>query len=179
MKPHWNRVKDTLNALGYLVKSSDLDGIDLYFTNSSDEAHSKDRRKLIHTFNRVTPRGICHMSLALGKILDGYPERTKDQDWGFFSRKKKKKWGLNVYVFTDGVWDKRHDDELCGVHEPIAILLKKLAKENMVDHHVGIQFVQFGNDRMGTNRLDRLDRGLKKFGISKYASKYDRNGTRS
>ncbi|KAF2793632.1 kinase-like protein [Melanomma pulvis-pyrius CBS 109.77] len=166
MKDHWDKVKDTLNALGYLVKRSDLDGIDLYFTNSPEEGHSKHMKKLIKVFNGVHPGGECNMKVALGKILERYPERIKEQDKVLFSRKRKKqKWGLSVYVFTDAQWNGH--DELCGVHEPIATLVNKLIKHEMLEHHVGIQFIRFGNDAVGARRLERLDSGLRDFGVSK------------
>lgn len=167
MKQHWDKVKDTLNALGYLVKRSDLDGIDLYFTNSPEERHSKHTKNLLKVVNSVQPGGQCNMKVALGRILEGYhPERIKEQDKGLFSRKKKKqKWGLSVYVFTDGLWNGH--DELCGVHEPIATLVNKLTKHEMLENHVGIQFIRFGNNPTGARRLKRLDSGLREFGVTK------------
>jgi len=167
MKPHWNKVKDTFNALAYLVKRADLDGIDLYFTNSGYEAHSKDRKGLMKVFNTVKPEGKCIMKLALGKILESYrPEPMMVQTRGLFSRKKKLKWGLSVYVLTDGVWNDGVD-ELCGVHEPIATLVKRLSKNGMMEHHVGIQFIRFGDDVTGKRRLNSLDNGLRRFKIKK------------
>ena len=167
MKPHWNKVKDTLNALAYLVKSADPDGIDLYFTNSGYEAHSKDRKGLMKVFNTVKPEGKCIMKIALGKILESYKlEPMMVQNGRLFSRKKKQKWGLSVYVLTDGVWDDGVD-ELCGVHEPIATLVRKLSKNGKMEHHVGIQFIRFGDDATGKKRLDSLDNGLRRFKIKK------------
>jgi hypothetical protein len=168
MKPYWNQVRDTLNALGYLVKRSDLDGIDLYFTNSPEEGHSKDRKNLIKVFNGIKPAGQCNMKVALGKILEAYrPQCVKKEEKGFFSRKKgKKKWGLSVYVLTDGVWEDGQD-ELCGVYEPIATILNRLNKKGLTENHVGIQFIRFGNSEIGAKRLARLDRGLREMGILK------------
>jgi hypothetical protein len=172
MRPHWDKVKDTLNALGYLVKRSDLDGIDLYFTNSAIKSHSRDRKKLMKDFKRAKPGGRSNMKVALSKILEQYrPEDVKYQnaDLGrkLFSRKlKEQKWGLTVYVLTDGVWEDDYD-ELCGVHKPIATLVQGLTKYGMVGAQVGIQFIQFGNNEKGTRRLRSLDSGLRDFGIDK------------
>jgi hypothetical protein len=165
MKPHWDDVRNTLNALAYLVKGADLDGMDLYFANSGYEAHSKDCKGLMKVFNTVNPEGRCVMKVALGKILEGYkPERMVVQTRRPFSRNKKQKWGLSVYVLTDGVWDDGVD-ELCGVHEPIATLVRKLRKNGMMGNNVGIQFIRFGNDATGKRRLSSLDNGLRKFKI--------------
>lgn len=172
MEPYWDKVTDTLNALGYLVKRSDLDGIDLYFTNSAIKSHSRDRKKLIKDFKKVKPGGRCNMKVALGKILERYhPAEIKDlnKDPGrkVLSRKPKdQKWGLSVYVLTDGVWEDDHD-ELCGVHKPIATLIQELTKYGMSEAHVGIQFIQFGENEKGTRRLRSLDCGLRSFGIDK------------
>jgi hypothetical protein len=167
MKPYWNKVKDTLNALGYLVKRSDLDGIDLYFTNSPEEGHSRDRKNLIKVFNSIKPAGRCNMKVALGKILEAYhPKRPKEGKGFLFRKKGKQKWGLSVYVLTDGVWEDGQD-ELCGVYEPIATIVNKLTKESLTEHHVGIQFIRFGDSKTGAKRLGRLDRGLRELGVLK------------
>jgi hypothetical protein len=159
MNPYWNQVRDTLNALGYLVKRSDLDGINLYFTNSPEEGHSKDRKNLIKVFNGVKPVGQCNMKECNMKV--------KKEGKGFFLRKKgKKKWGLSVYVLTDGVWEDGQG-ELCGVYEPIATILNRLNKKDLTENHVGIQFIRFGNSEIGAKRLARLDRGLREMGILK------------
>lgn len=167
MKQHWDKVRDTLKALGYLVKRSDLDGIDLFFTNSPEEGHSRDRKNLIKVFNSVKPAGQCNMKVALGKILEAYrPKLPKESKGLLFRKKGKHKWGLSVYILTDGVWEDG-EDELCSVHEPIETILNKLTRKSLNSDHVGIQFIRFGDSAIGAARLTRLDCGLRTLGIVK------------
>lgn len=181
MSEHWNNVKDVIQALGYLVKESDRDTMDLYFTNSSEEAHCEDTSTLMSTLDRVTPgSNKCDMKRALGMILEKHhPENMKEQEkntkkqekkWKPFSskkkkRKKKEKRGVNIYVLTDGVWQER-PPPLCGVEKPIKIMVEKLTAHGWLESHVGIEFISFGSHPTGIKRLKRLDSGLKEFGVT-------------
>jgi len=49
---------------------------------------------------------------------------------------------------------------LGGVDEPIRIFVEKLKDLGLLDTQVGIQFIRFGNDERGMERLQKLDSDL-------------------
>lgn len=174
MKKHWKDAKRLVKALGYLVKESGRDGMDLYFTNSSEEAHCGDTSTLMSTLNSVTPGSYkCDMKRALGMVLEKYyPENMKIQEekWSPFldSRKKKtknEKRGVNIYVLTDGVWQER-PQPFCGVENPIKTMVEKLEAHYSLGYHVGIEFISFGSDPVGIQRLKQLDSKLDEYDIT-------------
>lgn len=59
---------------------------------------------------------------------------------------------LNVYVLTDGKWEHKSDPRRC-----IQDLANILSAESFDEDACGIQFIQFGNDALGKERLDYLD----------------------
>jgi hypothetical protein len=74
--------------------------------------------------------------------------------------------GRLQHLYPDnGVWSQGEDD-LCGVQEHIQILVNKLIDSGKLKH-VGIQFIRFGNDPAGKERLRRLDDELLGYNIEK------------
>jgi hypothetical protein len=94
------------------------------------------------------------MSIALDKILPKcYPDQVdKRSSW---RGNPVEKGGFNIYIFTDGIWSQGRDD-LCGVQENIKVLVERLITAGKLKH-VGIQFIRFGDDPEGKERLRRLD----------------------
>jgi hypothetical protein len=163
MESYWNDVVHTFGALAYLVKEMDPDGIELRFVNScSEDGQAKHRKQLRKKLEKVKPGGQCDMGIALNKILPRcYPDRVdKRSSW---RGRPVEKAGFNIYILTDGVWSQGEDD-LCGVQKHIQILVEKLKASGKLKH-VGIQFIRFGNDRAGKERLRRLDDELVKYNI--------------
>ncbi|KAF1948009.1 kinase-like protein [Clathrospora elynae] len=166
MKQHWKSVKRVFEALAYLVKGMDQDGIDLCFTNNcSEDGRDKDRKRLIKNLDRVRPGGQCQMGIALSKILPKcYPDHAeKRASW--YARAADNKPGVNIYIFTDGVWS-NGPDHLCGVQEHIKLLVDKLVEKGRLQH-VGIEFIRFGDDGVGKQRLSDLDDGLGKYNVQR------------
>jgi hypothetical protein len=166
MRPHWSNVKRAFEALAYLVKKSDYDGIDLRFTNHvAVERSAKHRKPLIATLNGIQPGGKCDIGLTFGRIIHGIDLENKSQaKKGTLSRhlQRKKKWGTSIYVLTDGMWEEE-SNWLRGMVDP----LRKLIDRDVQNGQVGVQFIQFGNDPDGTARLKTLDEGLNRHGVSK------------
>lgn len=169
MGQHWPGVTRTFSVLEYLVQKSDLGRMDIFFTSSPQRIPIQDRTRLMNAISRASPRGESNMKAALGKILKDV-RKDLDEYYGKHKRqrllptKRGQEWGVNIYVLTDGVWQKR-PQPLCGVEEPIATTVKKLSEYNAPSNKVGIQFIRFGNDPVGAARLDQLDFRLKKLGI--------------
>ncbi|KAI1577344.1 SPS1 Serine threonine protein kinase [Pyrenophora tritici-repentis] len=165
MKKHWEQVRRVFEALAYLVKELDPDGIELRFTNNcSLDDRSKDQRNLIRTLKRVTPSGQCQMGLALSKILPRYPQNQPDKRSSWRPAPAEKT-GMNIYIFTDGVWSKENNCVETTVQH-IELLVDKLVQSGQLQG-VGIQFIRFGDDQVGRERLDFLDNdGLQNYRVA-------------
>jgi hypothetical protein len=167
---HWVQVMRTFEALAYLVKRKDPDGIEIRFTSKpSYKRVSKDRKPLLTQLKSASPSGEWDICSTLGQILDDYDWDFPQDHGGLTSRlrnktrKKTKKWGVTIYVFTDGVW-KPGQDWLTDLVDMIKALLDKKAQPRQI----GIQFVQFGTDEEGTQRMKILDDELLELGVPKW-----------
>ena|SRR6266516_6876753 len=167
MIPHWDEAKRLLDTLAYIVKDSDPNGIDLYFTitpgketkkHTTDLLQVTEKRRPPHISSRVT-----NIYSRLGFILGDYEEKLRGaaksgSSIPFF---KKSVRPMNLYVFTDGLWQPSSDAET-----PIKSLVDTLEKLKSPMAQVGIQFIRFGNDSEELHaRLERLDSGL---GLERY-----------
>ncbi|KAF2687076.1 kinase-like protein [Lentithecium fluviatile CBS 122367] len=166
MKSHWKESTRTFETLAYLVKTKDPDGMEIRFTSDpSLKHHHKDRKPLIRYLNKTTPSGVWDIGCTLGEILREYNWAFSDEQKGLSSlwrKKRKQKWGVNIYVFTNGVWAEGQN-WLSDVVDSIKTLLKK----GVQPRQIGIQFIQFGEDLEGTERLRILDDELQEHGVPK------------
>jgi hypothetical protein len=155
MKSHEAEVKRILEILAYLVKDSDPDGLDLYFTCSKRKFREKDPVKLVSKFASNIPGGLTEIRRSLSLIIDNYIK-------GFDRNKLRKLFrpirSLNIYVLTDGIWQPNTD-----LTPPIQRLVQKLNDNGK--YQVGIQFISFGNNVEALKRLDELD---DKLGLAMY-----------
>lgn len=97
-----------------------------------------------------------------------YMDTALSQAWDMSNKKsirnlirREKNWRKSIYVFTDGRWH-GYDDSLCGIPEVVRNIVAKMSTKQKL----GIQFIQFGNDPVGSWRLHELDGGLKKHGVA-------------
>lgn len=147
MKAHEAEVKRILDILAYLVKDSDPDGLELYFTCSKNHFKEKDPSKLVTKFMGNVPRGLTDIRTRLTSIIDSF---IKGFDRNWVLKKFKPVRSLNIYVLTDGIWQPNTD-----LTPPIRRLVNKLDENGQ--YQVGIQFISFG-DRLGAlERLNDLD----------------------
>jgi len=176
MAPYQDYLVWVFHALAYIVKTKDPDGLDLKFTNSPDWHHNDDTTPLVKKVKAMTPHGECSMKVALDDVLQKFctaakgppskPAYRARKSLSFLSpTQRKEKNGLSIYVLTNGVWQKG-PGEICGVEEPIRLAVERLRKSGYLDYKLGIQFIQFGEDAIGSRRLHLLDCHLReKFGI--------------
>ena len=150
MKAHEADVKRTLDILAYLVKDSDPDGLELFFTCSKQKFKEKNPSKLVAGFAKNTPRGLTDIRIRLSSIIDDY---IKGFDRKWYKKVFKPIRSLNIYVLTDGIWQPNTD-----LRPPIRRLIDKLEKNGQ--YQVGIQFISFGNNSEALKRLDDLDDNL-------------------
>ena len=165
MKPYCSEVRDLFELLVYMVKSKDPDGIDLHFTIRRDKkTRAKNTRQLLRTLDMVSYSDTSNIRLELGKILQGYHTKLRDQDpprLPFLKmRARRPARPMTVYILTDGVWQPD-----CDLAPLIENLVNNLGRHSMEREQFGIQFIRFGDDPEGKIRLDQLDSGL---GLSMY-----------
>jgi hypothetical protein len=150
MKAHEAEVKRILGILAYLVKDSDPDGLELYFTCSKQCFKEKEPSKLVAKFLSNVPGGLTDIRTRLASIID---EFIKGFDRNWLMKKFKPVRSLNIYVLTDGIWQPDTD-----LTQPIQRLIKKLDENGQ--YQVGIQFISFGNREVALERLNALDDDL-------------------
>lgn len=162
---HWDRVVDVLQALGYLVKSADPDGVELFLTSRPTEPKKSGGREITSLVrsledHRKTPHvGICNMENSLGPILEHVKSSLKSQKRPKILQRNRR--GTNVYILTDAIWEGGADVK-CGVEEPIKNLRKAMIDMSKTRATVSLQFIQFGDDPLGKERLRYLDDTLGK-----------------
>lgn len=163
-KYHWKQVIKAVKALGYLVKHAELDGVDLFFTSSSTKPEKSGIResttlvRSLEEHERTPAGGPCNMESSLGPILEHVKSRvTKVSRF----RQQKKCRGINVYILTDAIWEGGTGVQ-CGVEEPIKDLRRTMQALGKTRAAVFLQFIQFGDDTLGRERLRYLDEELGK-----------------
>jgi hypothetical protein len=154
MAPHWKSLIKVFEALSYILKDVDPNGLDLSFTVSRDSLTKikktsqllqmvKDRSKSL--------KGTTDMNLKLTAILEEY-QAELEKPKSFF---RKAILPRNLYILTDGIWEPN-----CDASGPIKSLVNKLNQLGKGRVQVGIQFISFGENSEAIQRLDNLDSGL-------------------
>lgn len=153
MQRYWDALIDLVGNLAYLVKPFDLDGIDLYFTVSGAHHRAKNTTTLSHHLRMTRPTGISKIEDSLSKILEPHLKRASRASAGLsrlFERRSPRP--LSIYVLTDGMWSQDSDP-----NSLLSSISHQLQSFNVAPRNVGIQFIQFGNDSSGAERLRFLD----------------------
>jgi hypothetical protein len=164
MADHWEEVRNVLDVLAYIVKDSDPDGLEFYFTISTDYKRSTNPRELLKLLHGKCHIGSTDINLRLNEIIDKY--RAKLDKY-----KAKLEHGsskistflhidhgvrpLNLYILTDGIWEAQSRPDTIIIN-----LVQKLLKLDKTRQQVGIQFISFGNNPIGLDRMRKLDSEL-------------------
>ena len=154
MEPHWKRVTRVFEALSYILKDVDPNGLDLSFTISGDTLKKTKRTSKLVEMVKLRSKhlkGTTDMNLKLTEILVTY-QTELEKPKGFFGKPILPR---NLYILTDGVWEPN-----CDAAAPIKNLVNKLIKLDKGRVQVGIQFISFGENTAALERLDILDSGL-------------------
>jgi hypothetical protein len=161
MKPYWDQVKVVVEALSYIVKYCDTDGIELYFTISSQYRKDRNTTRLLNMLNGKSLAGVTDIDYRLNEILEEYRAKFDERSSWISSirsiAKKGKKVArpLTLYILTNGIWEDKSTGEI-----PIVNFAQKLKKLGMIKGQVGIQFISFGNNPVGLERMRILDSEL-------------------
>lgn len=164
MQAHKSEVRKVLEAMAYLVKRYDPDGVDMIFTQSDRTVKATTKTTaLLDQLGRVDFTGRTDMQLKLGNILDTYKARVTRQQatsgWRhslFRSQPQGPPRKLSLYILTDGYWQPG-----CDVESVIRSMVDCLVTHDLHNKQVAIQFIQFGSGSPQiVEQLRRLDDGL-------------------
>ncbi|EPE26730.1 Protein kinase-like (PK-like) [Glarea lozoyensis ATCC 20868] len=161
MRPHWDEMCQLFGILTYMVKGTDNDGLDLFFTMSDQTFNDQDTTKLVDivTQRKAHLEGQSDMSLRLDHILGRYSMDLRNKyvlrNHNSSDAANKEIKPLSVYVFTNAMWT--HDS---NPEHSIKTMVDSLVHVGASRHQVGIQFISFGRDPECLDRLDKLDRNL-------------------
>ncbi|KAF5010237.1 hypothetical protein FDECE_3596 [Fusarium decemcellulare] len=155
MRKMLNEVSKTADALLWILKDIDFEGVELRFTSDPTRRHpgmflpiwrrSTDTlvRKIRDWFKADEADRFCNMELSLDNIFND--DKAVDL-----------KRPTSVLILTDGIWE--GGDELGGGLEAnISRVVKQMEKKGIPRTGFTIQFVSFGNDPAGISRLKYLD----------------------
>ena len=160
MKQYIPEIKSVLSLLAYMVKKSDKDGLNIFFTQSLKRVNSQKSSKLLTSIDQAHFQGITDMRGRLQNLCQEHinkfgtlitPSRS------FFGRQPppQPQRPLSFYILTDAKWQPTDVGAFIKTDLVQSMIAKGCPKE-----HVAIQFIRFGNDQASINKLDELDHGL-------------------
>lgn len=161
MAPYRGEARDVLDLLAYMLLESDPDGIDLYYTGDREKLRGKTHLSILKDFDNHPNEGTPDMRERFAEILGCYQERLGKKN-GIFKRvfgkhvPSKGPRRQNLYVLTDAVWQPKTTLTI-----EIEALVNDLLQHGLLNKQIGIQFIRFGNDEEGIERLNRLDAQMK------------------
>jgi hypothetical protein len=159
MQEHWDNVEQCVSLLAFCTTPYDKNGIDLRFMISGTKHNSSDYDSITRKVREARPpvvdsklRQVANINNILGGILGKYRGKVESRRRGsiFSSPQRLKK--LILFVLTDGLWGAHSDAKA-----PIESLVNMIARCGLPDNQIGIQFIKFGNDPVGAERLQKLD----------------------
>ena len=159
MRRHKKDVERVVGLLAYMLKSSDPNGLDLYFTLSNATINSRKSHKLVNAVCKAQFGGISDMRGRLTTIIQEHRSNFGKMvvpKVPFYKKTPppQPQRPLSFYVLTDAKWQPNSVDPL------IESLVQEMLEHKLPKEHVGIQFIRFGNDEECEHRLDHLDHGL-------------------
>ncbi len=157
MKQHWANVISLFSVLAYFAKKLDDNGLEMYFTVSTDKKTFRNTRDAVSHLQNMDQSTYSNIDLRLQQILGKYQDDLDHQgERRSFFRSRTKVKPLSLYVFTDAAW------QGCDAIAPIEAMIEKQRQLKLSKEQVSIQFVRFGNDARGIKKLEHLDSGLRR-----------------
>jgi hypothetical protein len=156
MKSHWKHVVLLFEALSYMVKDVGPDGFDLWFTGPGKPLRNcRTTTAPLHAVQYRKQQGTTDIVTKLDPIFQDYLDVLKKPRSGVLARLSKPIMPLSLYILTDGLWEKN-----CNPVPLVEGFARKLENLGEVKSKVGIQFISFGEDPVGLDRMELLDSGL-------------------
>lgn len=159
MKQYQENIEEVVSLLAYMLKPSDKDGLDLYFTQDLQKVNSKKSSKLSRSIHNMHFSGISDMRGKLHNILQEHRNKSGVHVsflktlLGRQSQQSQRR--LSFYILTDAKWQPNND-----VGGRIRDLVRTMRHKGHSKEYVAIQFIRFGDDPASIDKLDRLDHGL-------------------
>lgn len=141
MRRHKDKLLKTARVISYVAKVADKNSMDLYFTSDTTRPIKCSSSTEIESTIKKTRSidGTCNMTNCLHDILQSILLPCMR--------------ATSIYVYTDGVWEPGNPD----VDSVIKRSIRHLADKWKPQSTLMFQFIQFGNDREGGERLRHLD----------------------
>ena len=168
-------VRDVLELLSAMVQGFDPDGLDIYFSTSSEKLKARTNQQALKFFDDHAPYGFPDFRERFSTIIERFQSQLGKRNMFSLMRHPNStpKIGprrLSLYVLTDGIWQPK-----TTLVREIKTLVARLLESKLPDKYIGIQFIRFGHDEGGKRRLQTLDAGLNKLGLELYVFSYVRN----
>jgi hypothetical protein len=170
MSAHWSNVEMCAGLLAFCVTRYDKDGVDLCFMFSEDKKNTGGDDSIMKMIRKNRPPDVspgstqspqqANINSVLSNILGAYQTKLENyyqRGSRLPGKRPKKLKKLVLFVFTDGLWLPHSDAE-----RPLKDLVSTLNKYKCPQNQVGVQFIHFGNDQHGHQRLSKLDDFLDK-----------------
>jgi hypothetical protein len=158
MEAYRDSIASLFGTLAYMVKTNDPNGLDLYFRMDPTHVgpvHDKDTSKLVREIERKKFHGNVDLSRMLRKILGEYEERLeKERGRGWFRSLidmlllSQTIRPMSVYIFTDETWSSSS-----FLHGLFVEVRETLSRVEAGEGQLRIQFIQFGEDHEGAQKL--------------------------
>ncbi|KAF4340252.1 serine threonine kinase [Fusarium beomiforme] len=148
MDEHKAKAMRTARVISYVAKIADDNGMELF---AASETTKKPRictksTQIEKAIGRMkTVKGKCDMQKSLGDILDRVLIEGRFRP-------------TSIYIYTDGVWEPGDDRVETLINRAIDFLHAHRYKSSALM----FQFIRFGSDTTGTERLKHLDNECKK-----------------
>lgn len=184
MEQHWAEVRFVLETLVWRIWEYDNDGMELYFTNQETTASVRPGRKqsvdiFVKALDEARPTSPCGIKTTLRPKLSEIMAKYYNYKGPAGTRKRQ-----TVLILTDGIWEKQAYDvdvdtwmteticQLAGKNpktikptEPGPNKEKAWQTAFEESRQVTFQFIAFGHDTKGLERMKRLDDLLVKQGL--------------
>lgn len=159
MRSHRKDVRKVVSLLAYLLKDSDPNGLDVCFIQSTEKKNSGRATKISEVVGKVDFQGVSDMRTRLSQILKEHKNNfgttiAPSGSWLKRPGPREAQKPLSFYILTDGKWQPN------DVGPIITGLVDSMREHKLHKDHVGIQFIRFGQDSRGIDRLNHLDHGL-------------------
>jgi tetratricopeptide (TPR) repeat protein len=155
MRKHWDEAQKLIPTLAYIAKQVDVDGIEVYFTNSQAKKIRKSATDLERLIIETVPHGDEDVGSVLQSVLHEFESGLKSESLTL-TRPKSSRGGRGaIYIFTDAHLLRK--DDIGSTIEQFAETCKQFGVKRQ---QVGIQFISFGNDPESLAKLRHIDNNL-------------------
>jgi hypothetical protein len=150
MREQWPAVKETFEALSYILKPMAPDGIELFFTVSYSTWRRRDTKELVDNLEKKGLAGDTNIAYRLGLQLDFYKPKIQLTPRKKSSKPKKVR-PMSFYILTDGNWKAGGDPTAT-----IRGIADHLISADLTRGQVTIQFISFGQNVASLQRINDL-----------------------